>query len=98
MAIITNGYSRSLTVKVDELVNGTIINPNDPPHDGKLSFTHISGRSYVTITSSELQLLSLADYNTRLADYIDYVNAIYGSVVVTSAGARYANNIPPHEI
>lgn len=98
MALITNGYSRSLTVKVDELVNGEVINPTDPPHDGRLAFTHSSGRTYQTITDNELQLLSLADYNQRLSDYVAYVNALYGSAVVTIVGARYANGITPHEI
>jgi hypothetical protein len=87
-----SGFQRSLTLALDITYLSGFTATNY--YDGKQAFT-MNGNAYATITDADLQALPLADFNTRLADWVAYFNLNYRpgfpDVVVDPTDARIYN-------
>jgi hypothetical protein len=87
-----SGYQRSLDLIIELTYDNGY--ESDNTYSGMQAFT-INGRTYANITTTDLQALTLTDYNKRLSDWIAYINANYltrfPSLTITTDGARVYN-------
>lgn len=90
------GKERSLTVQISLTIAG-VLQPSYPhTYQGRNAFTW-DGVDYPTISPCDMQMMSYADYATRLADFELYVQSIEVGLDISSvtvAGKEaYRDNI-----
>ena len=74
MSYINTGMERCKTLRVDKTVGGESIDGYPKDYNILAAFSQ-NGNSYGIITEASFQQLSVNDYQQRLADFKDYVEA-----------------------
>lgn len=93
MAYVNNGTARSLKITVDKQVGGNQVAP-ERIYNGQLAGSSWGNPSYLVLTDLEMQQLSTADFNTRYADFVAYVESVesgldFGTDIVGDGATKY---------